>query len=242
MAGLLQEPLQEVLIMGKILNRIALALAGLGLLTGSAAGADAPARLHDEIRNRIIDRFGVEEASPDAVRDALDSDPDFGLLLEYYLEKSLNGLRNSRHADEALQETLLKIWKGRPHIFLKPHDEVIKYFQTSARHNLYTELRKANTLKEKQGRQQVDLAEVPQTLTRDPAEEAADRDLYEALASHLDRTELDVLDAFLSGTPSQRRIAGELGLSRYTVSQAVARIKEVLQHLLPDIDIPQSRE
>jgi RNA polymerase sigma factor (sigma-70 family) len=241
MARILQNHQEEVYTMVKILNRIALALAGLGLLTGSA-GADIPAKLHDEVRHRIIEKIGVDDVSADAVRAALGEDPDFELLLEYYFERSLNGFRSSHHADDALQQTMMKIWKGRPQIFLRPHDEVVKYLQTSAKRNFFTEISKIASLRDRTGNQQIDVEEISHPRICDPAEEAATRDLYNELVSRLSRTEQEVLEVFLSGTSSQRKIAGEMGISRYAVSQSIENIKQELRALLQETGIPVERE
>lgn len=217
--------------MRKILKRIALALTGLGLVSGSAV-ADAPNRLHDEVRNRILNEVSVDHVTPHALRAALGSDPDFGLLVEYYGQRSLEAIPRSLHARDAVQETMLKIWKQRPQIFLRPHDEVVRYFKTSARHNLLTEIKKAAARKETGNDPSSDPAEAPQTQHSDPAEEAAGRDLYHELASRLTPTDLDVLDAYLSGAHSRRRIAAEAGISRYAAGRSMEKIKQLLETLM----------
>jgi RNA polymerase sigma factor (sigma-70 family) len=223
--------------MRKILNRITLALAGLGLLTG-VAGADFPAKLHDEVRHRVINGVGSDQISDDALRTALGKDPDFGLLLEYYLERCLNTSQDTHHADDAFQQTILKIWKGRPQIFLKPHDEVIKYFKTSTKHNYFTEIRKAAVRNKKREMDQPDMAEIAGPLSSNPAEEAATRDLHDKLVSRLSQSDLDVMDAYLSGTNSQRKIADALGISRYAVRRSTENIQEELLALLQDATAP----
>ena len=227
--------------MRKILNRITLALAGLGLLSG-VAGADFPAKLHDEVRHRVINEVGSDQISDDVLRTVLGKDPDFGLLLEYYLERCLNTVKDSHHADDASQQTILKIWKGRPQIFLKPHDEVIKYFKTSTKHNFFTEIRKAAVWNEKREMDQPDMTEIAGPLSSNPAEEAVARDLHDALVSHLSPIDLDVLDAYLSGTRSQRKIAEALGISRYAVRQSTEIIQQELHDLLQDAPAPNGQD
>jgi RNA polymerase sigma factor (sigma-70 family) len=216
---------------------MALALAGLGLLTG-AAQADVPSKLHDEVRHRVIDEVGVEEISADAVRTALGRDPDFGLLLEYYQERTINGFRSANHAEDAVQETLLKIWKGQPQLFLKPLDEVLRYFQTSIKHNFITQITKETNHRERWESKAGEVAEFSQASFRDPAEEAASKDLFDELASRLSRSDLDVLEAYLSSPSSQRKIAQEIGISRYAASRSTERVKEVLRNLLQDVRDP----
>lgn len=216
--------------MRKILKRIALALTGLGLVSGPAV-ADAPNRLHDEVRNRILNEVSVDHVTPHALRAALGSDPDFGLLVEYYGQMSLDAIPRSRHARDAVQETMLKIWKQQPQIFLRPHDEVVKYFNTSARHNLLTELKKAAAQKEMGNDPSFAPVEAPRSRHPDPAEEAAGRDLFNELASRLDPTDLKVLEAYLSGSHSRRRIAERAGISRHAAGRSMEKIKQLLETL-----------
>jgi|GEM_PF-2347553 len=221
--------------MRKTFTRIAVALAGLGLFA-AAGGADAPTRLHDEVRSRILNEIGEEHDSGDVVRRALANDPEFGLLLEYFLETSQDALRRFHHSDDAVQETILKIWKGQPQIFLKSHDEVIKYFKTSTKHNAITAIKKANNRKELVGAGRSDsseFSEVPGSWRQDPAEEAAQHDLFDELSSRLSPTDLEVLEAYASGASSQRDISKIVGISRYAAGQSTENIRHALQTLLP---------
>ncbi len=221
--------------MQKILNRIALAVAGLGLITG-AASASTPALLHEEVRHRIISEVGVEEVSPDVLREALGKEPFFELLLEFFLERSATVYPRSSLADDAFQETMLKIWKGQPRIFLKPYDEVVRYLQTATKHNLITEFNKERTRKGKEQQGPAGTEVSARTLSGDPLAEAAAGDLYDRLASVIVEDDVAVLDAYLAGTRSQRQIAETLGVSRYAVNRSTENIQQALLTLLPGKD------
>lgn len=220
--------------MKNIIKRIAFTLAGLGLLT-SAVQADFPEKLHDQIRNRVINEVGIEPHSKDLVRSALEKDPNFGLILEYFQERSLNGIQSFNDGEDAVQDATLKIWRLKPQIFLKPHDEVIRYFRTSAKRSYFTQLSKNASRKTTSGTEGLESMNLTQSLFQDPAEEAAARDLLEELSSRLQAEDMKVLDAYLSNSNlSQRKIAERLGVSRYAVAGSVGNIKHALSSLLKE--------
>ena len=76
------------------------------------------------------------------------------------------------------------------------------------------------------------LQSLPQNRFPDPALEAASQDLLDELTVRLDRVDLEVLEAYLSSPSSQRKIAEEIGISRYAAGQSTEKIKELLRALL----------
>lgn len=207
------------------INRLVLTVAGVGLLSGS--GAASPRELHDQLRNRVLESIGqVSDCCPAAVRAALERDPGFGPLLESYRRRALAAVRSHPEAQDAVQETLLKVWRGRPDVFLESHDDVLRYLKTATRRNLYTGIREA--AQNRNG----ELAQQAWTKEGDPADVALSEDLLAALSARLDPRDFQVLEAYLDGRDSQRRIAGALGLSRYAVGQSTERIGKELRTLL----------
>jgi|GEM_PF-2653425 len=69
--------------------------------------------------------------------------------------------------------------------------------------------------------------------TRDPALEAAENDLFDALDERLDTTDRDVLDSYFCGARSQREVAARLGISRYAVNRSTDNIKQTVFSLQP---------
>ncbi len=200
--------------MRDVLNRLVLTVAGLGLLAGALPAS------------------GSETCSPAAVREALQRDPGFGKRLESYRRRALAGFRSHPEADDAVQETLQRVWKGRPGLFLEAGDEVVRYLRAATRRNLATEIRKSAGpgVRPVNGTDQ--LLEGCSTRAEDPAEIVASEQLLEALAARLEPRDLEILEAYLDGATSQRGIARSLGLTRYAVSSATARIGDELRALL----------
>ena len=112
--------------MRETLKRFALTVAGISVLAGASSGIEDPVQAHERVRHRVLESIGSEGPSLESVRRALEREPDFGRLLEHFRLRSLRPLRNRDEAEDAFQETLLKTWRGRPSIFLQPHDEVVR--------------------------------------------------------------------------------------------------------------------
>ncbi len=213
--------------MRNILKRIVLVLTGLGLLTSTGV-SDAPKKLHDEVRHRVFNELNFDSGDPDLLREALLGDPHFDLLLEYYLQRSVDANHGSHPAFDAVQEAMVKIWKRKPHLFLEPHEDVVRYLRVATRHNIVSEIRKTALVKAGTKERLPDPEELLQERNPDPAEEAAARDLLERLVSGLDGRDRPVLDACLKGKRSSREIAGHLGISRYAAGQSRDRIRRLL--------------
>jgi RNA polymerase sigma factor (sigma-70 family) len=201
--------------MRDVLNKLVLTVAGLGLLSGSAAAGTA-----------------APTTSPAAVRAALERDPDFGRRLEVYRRRALAGVRTHPEAQDAVQETLLKVWKGRPDLFLKDAEEVVRYLRTATRRNLATNVRKSAGPGTQPVQGTADLLEPTPAPVDDPSDEVASAELLEQLTERLEPPDREILAAYLDGSPSQRQIARSLGLTRYAVSAATERIGDELRALL----------
>lgn len=215
--------------MRDVIHRLVLTLAGAGLLAGSATSS--PRELHEVVRARVTESLALrDEGSAEAVRDALRRDPAFERLLESLRKTALAAVRSHPEAQDAVQETLLKIWRGRPQIFLEDHENTVRYFRTATKRNLLTAIqRAAGPVRKGEG---CEAAEELASADRDPGDSVASRDLIAELSTRLSPEERDVLDALAGGESSQRRIAEALGKSRYAVACATARIGRELRTLL----------
>lgn len=215
--------------MRDVIHRLALTVAGAGLLAGTAASS--PRELHEVVRARVTESLALrDEGSPEAVREALQRDPAFDRLLESLRQAALAAVRSHPEAQDAVQETLLKIWRGRPEIFLEEHEHTVRYFRTATKRNLATAIQRAAG----PGRRNGD-GEYAQELPsgdRDPADVVASDDLLAELSARLGPEECAVLHSYTAGESSQRRIAEALGESRYAVGRATARIGKELRTLL----------
>ena len=211
------------------IHRLVLTLAGAGLLAGSTTAS--PREVHEGVRARVTQSLALrDEASSAAVRKALRSDPGFERLLESLRKSALAAVRSHPEGPDAVQETVLKIWRGRPEIFLEEHENTVRYFCTAAKRNLATAIHRAAGPGRRGG--DGELANEPDRGDRNPDKLAASRDLLAELSARLGPEECEVLDAYSAGESSQRRIAEALGRSRYAVGRATARIGQELRTLL----------
>jgi len=180
-------------------------------------------RLHDEICARVRAEIGIEAPLPDAVRAALRADPGFGPLLEVLRRRTLAAVRDARFAEDAFQEAVLKTWKGRPEMFLKPHDEVLRYLRTATRRN-------AITLAQRHSSPAGEAAE--EVGCEDGAQEALDAaDWLGRLAERLGPREREVLERRLAGAASERQVAAAARMTRYEVGRAMERIEKEVARL-----------
>jgi DNA-directed RNA polymerase specialized sigma24 family protein len=205
--------------MRDVLNKLVLTVAGLGLLSGSAAASGT-----------------VEAPSPAAVRAALQKDPEFGSRLETFRRRALAAVRSHPEAQDAVQETLLKVWRGRPDLFLKGADEVVRYLRTATRRNLATNVRKSAGPGTQSMNGTADLLDGTAAEAEDPLESVASEELLPPLTARLAAADLPILEAYLDGATSQREIGRRLGLTRYAVGAATARIGDELRALLGEVD------
>jgi len=209
------------------LNGLFLTLAGVGLLSGSAV-ADGP-RLHEEIRNRVTSSLGSQVPTAEAIREALRNDPAFDRLIGYLRARTGTGVRGHGSGEDAQQDALLKIWRGRPQILLKPHEEVLRYLRAANGRNLLTEIDKSSS---KRSVPLIDGLDPAATVRDDPTASYEAMDLVKALHDRLDANQRDVLEARLEGHRSERSIARATGLSRHIVAQALESVHRELNVLL----------
>jgi RNA polymerase sigma factor (sigma-70 family) len=215
--------------MRDVIHRLVLTLAGAGLLAGTASSS--PRELHEVVRARVTESLALrDEGSAEAVREALRKDPAFDRLLESLRKAALAAVRSHPEAQDAVQDTLLKIWRGRPQIFLEEHENTLRYFRTATKRNLLTAIQR--TAGPGKRGDASELAEDLPGRDRDPLDSVASRDLMAELSARLGPDELDVLAMYADGESSQRRIGEALGKSRYAVGQATTRIGKELQVLL----------
>lgn len=219
--------------MGRVINAIAVTLVGCGILAASGTLEDSR-KLHDEVRGRARaqSEMGLAAWDADAIRAALRDDPAFAGLLEELRRRTLAWVRNPRYGEDAFQETLLKTWKGRPELFLKGHDELLRYLRSATRNNLLTLLGKDPRPAGTKAAGPADLDEVADARTEDPLEATADADLLHRLVERLGPAEKAVLESRLSGAKSDRGVAAATGASRYAVGRASENIRRELGRLL----------
>ena len=211
--------------MGSRMKGVALALAGLGLLTTGIVGKDNARLIHEQMRTRILALMGRENAARDEVRAALRGDPDFDRLLAYHRKRLLQGKRVPDLAEDAVQATLYKIWKGSPEIFLRDHDVVERYMSVAMKRNFATEMKRAAA-------RPSESVEDQSVATVDPGEEiTATRDLWEALNARCAPEEREVIRQQLDGARSVREIAEQTGLTRFAIQRSNDRIAERLERL-----------
>lgn len=204
---------------------LALTLAGCGALA-SPALADGTRELHQEVRERVLTQVG---GSRDArqLREALAGDPEFDRLLQRIRRVSLWPVHGDEDGEDAVQSALLKMWRGRPELFLLETEEVVRYLKVAARRNLITERSK-----------------VPQALgdaddefsggASDPVADALAQDLYDELLSRIDDEERAVLESRLDGVASQRDVAKRLGWTRYQAMRAGGDLERKAGSLFDD--------
>lgn len=210
------------------LNGLFLTLAGVGFLSGSAM-ADGP-RLHEEVRGRVAASLGAPSTwTAESVREALRNDPSFEGLIQYLRARTGRGVRRHDGGDDAQQDALLKIWRGRPEIFLKPHEEVLKYLRTANGRNLLTEIDKSSSRRAAPLTEGMD---PPTTFRDDPTATVEAMDLVRELHDRLDDTERAVLEARLDGNASERAIARSTGMTRHAVAQAMEGVHRKLNVLI----------
>jgi len=210
--------------MRQTLKSVALTLASCGALATPAL-AQPLESVHDEVRARVCAEIRDPEAAADEVRERLREDPMFGRLLEHFRKSSLRGAPSVPGAEDAAQETLLKIWKGRPSVFLRPHAEVLRYLKSATRKNLWTDQRRSKAAAGPE-----DLA--PATSSPDATDSTAAQDVLETLRENLDREDREVLESRLRGAGSDREVAGELGRTRYSVVRSGEQIERALAALI----------
>lgn len=217
--------------MSRMMQTMALTLAGCGLLVSSGLWTDS-ARLHDTIRARVLAGLGAAPTSAESVRAALRGDPEFGRLLACFCRRTLATLRHPVHAEDAVQETFLKTWKGRPEMFLREHDEVLRYLREAARRNLLTLMHRAAPAPNGRRAADADLATLASPETSDPLAALAAQDLLEQLQQRLDPEERAALAERLAGAHSERELSAGIGASRYAASQLTESIRRKLAQLL----------
>ena len=216
--------------MRKVINRAMLTLASVGLLT--AGGAASLKGLHETVRGRVLGSMGHTTAgTPTSVRAALRKDPDFDELLESHTRRVLATVRRHPEAEDAVQETMLKVWRGRPDLFLKTHDDVVRYLSVAAKRNLATCIQKTTGRGRSITNGNEELIDVTRSPDAGPDAVAGSDDLIATLVSRLEPGDSDVLDAYLEGHKSQRSVAVALGISRHAVNQATERIGTELLNL-----------
>ncbi|MEE2711975.1 MAG: hypothetical protein VX913_04300 [Planctomycetota bacterium] len=212
----------------KGLNGLVLTLAGIGLLSGPGL-ADGP-RLHEGLRSRVLDALGdsATRAASD-VRAALRDDPDLDRLLDYLRTRAAASVKRHDAGDDAVQQTLLKVWRGRPDVFLLPHDETIRYLRSATGRNLLTEIDRTNA------RRGVGTINIDPADNREPAWNTDTQDLVDTLRDRLDEAGQRVLDARLQGHHSERKIAAATGLTRHAIGHATRGITSALSELLDPV-------
>jgi DNA-directed RNA polymerase specialized sigma24 family protein len=211
--------------MGSRIKGVALALAGLGLLTTGIVGKDNARLVHEQMRTRILALVGGEQVARDEVRAALRGDPDFDRLLAYHRKRLLQGKRIPDLAEDAAQATLYKIWKGSPEIFLRDHDVVERYMSVAMKRNFATEMKRASA------RPDESVEELGLTTEDESAEATEARDLWDALNARCAPEEREVLRRQLDGARSVREIAEQTGLTRYTVHRSSKKLADRLERL-----------
>lgn len=216
--------------MGKMIKGVALALAGLGLLAGTASKDDARS-LHQQIRTRVLERVGVggHEMATGDLRAALRADPDFDRLLAYHLQRLLNAGRTSHLAEDAVQTTLYKVWKGRPEIFLREHDEVERYLRVAMSRNLVSERKRAAV---QHGLGEGVVNDLADHTAADPSAATAAQEAFDELYARCAPEDQPVLREQLAGAQSARAVAKRIGMTRFAAGRSSKRLAEKLEHLL----------
>ncbi|MFO0983359.1 MAG: hypothetical protein U1E76_16760 [Planctomycetota bacterium] len=215
--------------MGTMIKGVALALAGLGLLAGTG-GKDQARALHEQMRTRVLERVGGSEAARDDLRTALREDPDFDRLLAYHMHRLRHTRRTPDLAEDAAQATFYKVWKGRPEIFLREHDEIERYLSVAMRRNLASELWHAAAQPGKLA--DGDLDGVADPTRADPAAATAASEALDQLCSRCAPEERRVLREQLSGAHSPRALAQRTGMTRFAAGRCSERIAQKLELLL----------
>jgi hypothetical protein len=215
--------------MGNKIKSVALALAGLGLFTAGAVGKDNARSVHEQMRTRILARVGQEQIAREELRAALRGDPDFDRLLAYHRERLLQGRSAPDLAEEAVQATFYKMWKGSPEIFLREHEVVERYMSVAMTHNLASELKKASARSHEQAGDHLDDRRLE--MRSDPSEAMAAQELWDRLAARCSPTDQQVLGQQIGGTRSAREIAKETGLTRFAARTSSKRIADRLEYL-----------
>jgi hypothetical protein len=215
--------------MGNKIKSVALALAGLGLFTAGAVGKDNARSVHEQMRTRILARVGSEQIAREELRAALRSDPDFDRLLAYHRQRLLQGRTAPDLAEEAVQATFYKMWKGSPEIFLREHEVVERYMSVAMKHNLASELKRAAARPHEQASDHLDDRRLE--TRSDPSEAIAAQELWDRLAARCTPTDQQVLGQQIGGTRSAREIAKETGLTRFAARSSSKRIAEKLEYL-----------
>lgn len=220
--------------MRKTFKQLALTLAGVGMFAGAASSTlEEPARLHDRLRSRVSARIGPQESvSSSVLRDALQADPDFSRLLEFFWRASLNSLRGSNLSEDATQQTLLKVWKGRPQIFLQSYDEVMRYIRVAARRNLATEIHRKSRFGQDGLGDPLAFERIPDRETSGPVEGAVAMDLVDQISARISTEDRPVLAALLEGHRSVRRLAARAETTRYRAGKSLEKILEVSREVL----------
>ncbi|MFH0944330.1 MAG: hypothetical protein V2A76_03955 [Planctomycetota bacterium] len=203
--------------MRRTLKNLALTVAGCGSLA-------APAFTH-EVCAPVAEVVGEAAPSADSVRAALCEDAGFDRLFERIRREALPSSNLARHGEDSLQEALLKIWQGRPELFLMGPDELVRYLRTATRRN-------AITLAAKDRTEALEPSEVAATRSGGPAREAEALDLLEELSARLEPPEQETLQCLLRGIHTPRDLAKELGRTRYATAQSLDQIERELDRLM----------
>lgn len=209
--------------MRKTLKGIAITLAGCGALATPAL-ADGTLELHQQVRERVLTQVGLVR-TPEELRDALAGDPEFDRLLARIRRHSMWPVRGDEDGEDAIQNALLKMWRGRPELFLLETEEVVRYLKVAARRNLITAHSKVPRTFADGDDQQLESRDVG------PDDEVLAADLYEQLTERLGAEELAVLESRLDGVSSQRDVAKHLGWSRYQAMRAGEDLERRAQSL-----------
>ncbi|MBN9160586.1 MAG: sigma-70 family RNA polymerase sigma factor [Myxococcales bacterium] len=136
-------------------------------------------------------------------------------------------LRNSSLADDAFQETFMKLMRaGAP---LRTADEPLRWLYRVADRTCFDLLRKT-----KNTRRSSSIDEMPEELPAHPGVEPEMRRAAIELLDALDDEDQRIaVMAFVDGM-NQQEIADELGYSRMTIIKRMARLRERAQRVLAD--------
>lgn len=217
--------------MGRVLNTIALTLVGAGMLAASGT-LDDSSRLYDEVLSRARTTAGIEVLDGDAIRAALRDDRAFALRIDDLRLRTLAFIRDARFGEDAFQEAFLKTWRGRPEMFLKGDDELLRYLRAATRKNLLTMLGKS--AREHVGARgaETEVEELADARATDPLAALSAEDLAARLVERLSPAGRAVLALRRGGAHSDRRVAAATGASRHAVQRVTEDIRRELARLL----------
>lgn len=218
--------------MDRVFKTIALTIVGCGLL--AAYDLDDRRLARDEVRAVVCAELDRDRSSADAVRATLRAQPGLAARLEALRRRTLASIRDARFGEDAFQETLLKTWKGRPEMFLKGDDELLRYLRTATRRNVMTLAKRSSPARTRTQSDDPVLDAVADVRETNALDAVAGSDLLSRLTERLGAREREVLAARLRGATSDRQVAAASGISRYAAGQATARIRRELTRLLAE--------